>query len=340
MIDHDRNVGQLLDAARRARHRRGHDRHLQHRQRPARQHLARRRDHPVPQREGHQLGGRVPRARDRSAGPATSRPASVSNEIVQHHDWLPTFLAAAGDPDIVEKLKTGHQAGDKTFRVHIDGYNLLPYLTGEVEHEPAARDSSTSPTTRRARHPVRQLEDRVHGAAQAGHAGHLGRAVHRAARAEALQPAHRPVRARRHHVEHLLGLVPRPRLHRDLRHRDRARRSSRRSRSSRPARSRPASRSTTPWRSSTPSWPGTDRGRRTRFLARRRRPEVAIEDFVARVCDESGPDYVPPDGTRRGGRQRRHAVVREADAHPARLHDPPARPSWPTDDPALREQQP
>jgi arylsulfatase A-like enzyme len=61
---------------------------------------------------------------------------AISNEIVQHHDWLPTFLAAAGEPDIVEKLKQGHQAGDKTFKVHIDGYNLLPYLTGEVDKSP------------------------------------------------------------------------------------------------------------------------------------------------------------------------------------------------------------
>jgi arylsulfatase A-like enzyme len=60
----------------------------------------------------------------------------VSNEIVQHHDWLPTFLAAAGEPDIIEKLKQGHTAGDKTFRVHIDGFNLLPYLTGEVDKSP------------------------------------------------------------------------------------------------------------------------------------------------------------------------------------------------------------
>lgn len=60
----------------------------------------------------------------------------VSNEIIQHHDWLPTLLAVAGDPDVVEKLETGHQAGDKHFRVHIDGYNLLPYLTGEAEHSP------------------------------------------------------------------------------------------------------------------------------------------------------------------------------------------------------------
>jgi arylsulfatase A-like enzyme len=60
----------------------------------------------------------------------------ISNEIIQHHDWLPTFLAAAGEPDIVEKLKQGHTAGDKSFRVHIDGFNLLPYLTGEVDKSP------------------------------------------------------------------------------------------------------------------------------------------------------------------------------------------------------------
>jgi arylsulfatase A-like enzyme len=60
----------------------------------------------------------------------------VSNEIVQHHDWLPTFLAMAGESDIVEKCKKGHQAAGKTFKVHLDGYNLLPYLTGEVKKSP------------------------------------------------------------------------------------------------------------------------------------------------------------------------------------------------------------
>jgi len=60
----------------------------------------------------------------------------VSNEIIQHHDWLPTFAAAGGDPDIIEKLKQGHTIGDVIFKVHIDGYNLLPYLTGEVDKSP------------------------------------------------------------------------------------------------------------------------------------------------------------------------------------------------------------
>jgi arylsulfatase A-like enzyme len=61
---------------------------------------------------------------------------SVSNEIVQHHDWLPTFLAMAGEPDIGEKLKKGYRAGDKTYKVHLDGYNLLPYLTGKEKKSP------------------------------------------------------------------------------------------------------------------------------------------------------------------------------------------------------------
>jgi arylsulfatase len=60
----------------------------------------------------------------------------VSNDIIQHHDWFPTFLAMAGEPDIVEKLKKGHRAGDKTFKVHIDGYNLLEFLTKEGVRSP------------------------------------------------------------------------------------------------------------------------------------------------------------------------------------------------------------
>ena len=60
----------------------------------------------------------------------------VVNGIVTHQEWLPTLLAAAGEPDIVERLKQGYQAGEKNFHVHIDGYNLLPYLTGEVDKCP------------------------------------------------------------------------------------------------------------------------------------------------------------------------------------------------------------
>jgi arylsulfatase len=61
---------------------------------------------------------------------------TVSNEIVSHLDWLPTFVSAAGDPDVKEKLLDGHEAAGKTFKVHLDGYDLVPYLTGEVEKSP------------------------------------------------------------------------------------------------------------------------------------------------------------------------------------------------------------
>jgi arylsulfatase A-like enzyme len=60
----------------------------------------------------------------------------VTNEIIQHHDWLPTFLAMAGESDIVEKCKKGYGAGDKTFKVHIDGYNMLDFLTKKGVESP------------------------------------------------------------------------------------------------------------------------------------------------------------------------------------------------------------
>jgi arylsulfatase len=68
--------------------------------------------------------------------PGRIRAGSVSNEIIQHHDWLPTLLAAAGEPEIVEKLKVGHTIGERTYKVHIDGYDLLQYLTGEADTSP------------------------------------------------------------------------------------------------------------------------------------------------------------------------------------------------------------
>jgi arylsulfatase A-like enzyme len=64
------------------------------------------------------------------------KPGTVSNDIFSHQDMLPTLLAAAGEPDIVAKLKQGYTAGKKTFKVYIDGFNLLPYWKGEVKENP------------------------------------------------------------------------------------------------------------------------------------------------------------------------------------------------------------
>ncbi|WP_435022460.1 arylsulfatase [Tundrisphaera sp. TA3] len=71
--------------------------------------------------------------------PGRIEPGTVSNEIVGHHDWLPTFLAMAGDPGAKQELLKGHAVGDMTYKVHLDGENLVPYLTGEAEKSP--RDS-------------------------------------------------------------------------------------------------------------------------------------------------------------------------------------------------------
>ena len=58
------------------------------------------------------------------------------NEIVSGLDWLPTLVAAGGDPDIKAKLLKGYTAGDATFKVHLDGYNILPWLTGQEPQSP------------------------------------------------------------------------------------------------------------------------------------------------------------------------------------------------------------
>jgi arylsulfatase A-like enzyme len=68
--------------------------------------------------------------------PGVIKPGTVSNEICAHEDMLPTILAAAGVPDVKEKLLKGYQVGSKTFKVHLDGYNLVPFLKGEVADSP------------------------------------------------------------------------------------------------------------------------------------------------------------------------------------------------------------
>ena len=78
-------------------------------------------------------GWRVPAA---VRWPGKIAAGSVSNEIMHHMDRTPTFLAAAGEPDVKEKLLKGHRADGKRFKVHLDGYNFLPHLTGQVEKGP------------------------------------------------------------------------------------------------------------------------------------------------------------------------------------------------------------
>jgi arylsulfatase len=68
--------------------------------------------------------------------PGKIKPGSVSNQIVAHHDWLPTLLAMAGDTEVTGKLLKGYKVGDVTYKVHLDGFNLIPYLTGGAEKSP------------------------------------------------------------------------------------------------------------------------------------------------------------------------------------------------------------
>ena len=68
--------------------------------------------------------------------PGVIKPGTIFNEVMSQEDWLPTFLAAAGDPKVKENLKQGIKVGDKTFKNHLDGYNFLPFFKGEEAKSP------------------------------------------------------------------------------------------------------------------------------------------------------------------------------------------------------------
>jgi arylsulfatase A-like enzyme len=68
--------------------------------------------------------------------PGKIKPGTVLNGLVSHQDMLPTLLAAAGDPDVVQKCLAGHKVGNKTFKVHLDGFDMLPYITGQAKESP------------------------------------------------------------------------------------------------------------------------------------------------------------------------------------------------------------
>ena len=68
--------------------------------------------------------------------PGVIKPGTVYNDVFAHEDFLPTLMAAVGEPDIAAKLKTGYQAGDKTFKLHLDGYNLMPFFKGDAQEDP------------------------------------------------------------------------------------------------------------------------------------------------------------------------------------------------------------
>jgi arylsulfatase len=135
MIDHDKNVGELLD-------------HLDELGIADNTFVMYSTDN-GPHRNSWPDGGTTPFRSEKDTNwegafriplivrwPHKIKAGAISNEIIQHHDWLPTFLAMAGEPDIVEKVKKGHQAIGRTYKNHIDGFNLVPYLTGKAEKSP------------------------------------------------------------------------------------------------------------------------------------------------------------------------------------------------------------
>ena len=68
--------------------------------------------------------------------PGVIQPGTVYNAVMSHEDWMPTLMAAVGESDIVAKLKQGYRANGKTFKVHLDGDNFLPYFKGEQTEGP------------------------------------------------------------------------------------------------------------------------------------------------------------------------------------------------------------
>jgi arylsulfatase len=68
--------------------------------------------------------------------PGVIKPGQIINDICAHEDLIPTFAAAAGEPDLVEKVRSGHTLSGKQFKVHLDGHNLIPFLTGKEKSSP------------------------------------------------------------------------------------------------------------------------------------------------------------------------------------------------------------
>ena len=101
--------------------------------------------------------------------PAEISGGRISNEMISHQDWLPTLLAAAGEPDIKSKLKQGMQSGSMTYKVHLDGYNFLPHFKGESAEGPRkdfiyASDTGDIVAIRDGDYKLIFREQRAHGA--------------------------------------------------------------------------------------------------------------------------------------------------------------------------------
>ncbi len=100
--------------------------------------------------------------------PGMIEPGKKVNEIVSHLDWFPTIAAVLGDSDLKERLKQGTTLGSRSYRVHLDGYNFLPYLKGETEESPRKAffyfsDGGDLLNLRYAHYKIVFAEQRAHG---------------------------------------------------------------------------------------------------------------------------------------------------------------------------------
>ena len=100
--------------------------------------------------------------------PGVIEPGTIYNDVFAHEDMLPTLLAAVGEPEIKEELLAGHAAMGRDYKVHLDGYNLLPYFKGEEEEAPRREflywtDDGDLAALRYGQWKLSFLEQRAHG---------------------------------------------------------------------------------------------------------------------------------------------------------------------------------
>jgi arylsulfatase len=100
--------------------------------------------------------------------PGVIEPGTIYNDVFAHEDMLPTLLAAVGEPDVKEELLSGHSAMGRNYKVHLDGYNLLPYFKGEQQEAPRKEflywtDGGDLAALRYGQWKLSFLEQRAHG---------------------------------------------------------------------------------------------------------------------------------------------------------------------------------
>ena len=222
MIEHDDTIGTLLKALDDLGIAEQHDRRLHQRQRPAHEHLAGRRHDPVPLREEHQLGRRLPRA---VPGPLAGR------DQARHGHQRADEPQRLDSDALRDRRRAGHRRQAARRATRPTASTTRSISTATTSRSSCATCSGTAANNNGVKSArdkffytdddgllvgMRQGDYKYVFAEQriAGHDGGLGRAVHEAAPAEDLQPVPGSVRAGRHHVQHLLGLAAQPRRRR------------------------------------------------------------------------------------------------------------------------------